>query len=148
LGGIPDFGIGFVVLIGLMAYYRLPPTSGIIFLPFLLLLTVATALAVGLWLAVLNVEYRDVRFTVPFLIQFWFFITPVAYSSTLIPEPWRPFLGLNPMTGVVEGFRSALFGTSIGSQELVLLSILVVIVLLAGGLIYFRQMEGRFADIV
>src|SRR5207245_5729130 len=104
LGGVLDFGIAFVVLLGMMVFYGIWPTSAIILLPLLLVLALVTALGVGLWLAALNVEYRDVRYTIPFLTQFWLFATPVAYPSSLLDEPWRTLYGLNPMVGVVEGF--------------------------------------------
>ena len=110
LAGLVDFGIAFVVLLGMMLYYGIVPTAAIVTLPLFLLLAVATALAVGLWLSALNVQYRDVRHTIPFLTQIWLFATPVAYASSLIPEPWRAWYGLNPMVGVVEGFRWALLG--------------------------------------
>jgi lipopolysaccharide transport system permease protein len=148
LGGLVDFAIGFVVLLGLMLYYGISPTLAILAVPLLLLFALATALAVGLWLSALNVQYRDVRYMIPFLVQFWLFVTPVAYSSSLIPERWRPLLGLNPMTGVVEGFRWALLGTSGQVGPLVLLSVVVVIGLLVGGLLYFQRMEGSFSDVV
>ncbi len=109
---------------------------------------VLAAIAVGLWLAALNVQYRDVRYTLPFLTQLWFFATPVAYSSSLIPEPWRVWFGLNPMAGIVDGFRWALLGTSAGGAMLTLTSLLVVVVLLIGGVFYFRRMERSFADLV
>jgi lipopolysaccharide transport system permease protein len=112
-----------------------------------ILLAIATALAVGLWLSALNVQYRDVRYTLPFLTQFWLFATPIAYSSTLVPERWRPLYGLNPMAGVVEGFRWALLGKG-GVGPMLIVSVLAVILLLLGGLVYFRRMEKTFADVV
>ena len=105
-----DFAIAFVVLLGMMVYYGIVPTVAVLTLPLFLVLAIATALAVGLWLSALNVEYRDVRYTMPFLVQFWLFITPIAYPSSLVPEKWRRLYGLNPMAGVVEGFRWALLG--------------------------------------
>ncbi|HUW08640.1 MAG TPA: ABC transporter permease, partial [Anaerolineae bacterium] len=116
-------------------------------LPFFLLLAVATALAVGLWLSALNVQYRDVRYTIPFLTQFWLFATPIAYPSSLVPERWRAWYGLNPMAGVAEGFRWALLGKQ-PPGPLLAVSIIVVVLLLIGGLYYFRRMEKTFADIV
>jgi lipopolysaccharide transport system permease protein len=148
LAGLVDFAIAFVVLLGMMLYYGIYPTVAIVTLPLFILFAVATALAVGLWFSALNVEYRDVRYTIPFLTQFWLFATPVAYPSSLVPEPWRAFYGLNPMAGVVEGFRWALLGKSGGMGSLMLVSVLTVIVLLIGGLIYFRRMEKTFADLV
>lgn len=148
LAGLVDFGIAFVVLLGMMLYYGIVPTAAIVTLPLFLLLAVATALAVGLWLSALNVQYRDVRHTIPFLTQIWLFATPVAYASSLIPEPWRAWYGLNPMAGVVEGFRWALLGQTGSPGSLVLVSAFVVTVLLVGGLVYFRRMEKQFADMV
>jgi len=148
LAGLVDFGIAFVVLLGMMFYYGIVPTAAALTLPLFLLLAIATALAVGLWLSALNVQYRDVRYTIPFLTQFWLFATPIAYSSSLVPERWRVLYGLNPMAGVVEGFRWALLGKSGGVGRLVIVSALVVSVLLFGGLVYFRRMEKTFADVV
>jgi lipopolysaccharide transport system permease protein len=146
--GLVDFVLAFVVLLGMMLYYGIVPSSAIVTLPLFILFAIATALAVGLWLSALNVEYRDVRYTIPFLTQFWLFVTPVAYPSSLIPEPWRALYGLNPMAGVVEGFRWALLGTSGGTGPLMLVSVLAVLALLVGGLMYFRRMEKTFADLV
>jgi lipopolysaccharide transport system permease protein len=148
LGGLVDFCVAFVVLIGLMIYYGMAPTIAVVALPLFLLLAIATALAVGLWLSALSVEYRDVRYVIPFLTQFWLFATPVAYSSSLVPERWRFIYGLNPMAGVVEGFRWALLGQTGGPGPLIIVSGLVVVVLLFSGLLYFRRMERTFADIV
>jgi lipopolysaccharide transport system permease protein len=148
LAGIVDFAIAFVVLIVLMLYYGLRPTTAVVWLPLFVLLAIATALSVGLWFSALNVKYRDVRYTIPFLAQFWMFATPVAYSSTLIPKPWRAWFGLNPMAGVVEGFRWALFGKSGGPGALLWVSVAAVLILLTGGLFYFRRTESTFADIV
>jgi len=134
-------------LLGMMFYYRIVPTAAVALLPLFLLLAVITALSVGLWLSALNVKYRDVRYTIPFLTQFWMFLTPVAYPSSLIPERWRAFYGLNPMAGVVEGFRWALLGKS-APGPLLSVSVLAVIVLLIGGLRYFRKTESTFADVV
>ncbi len=148
LAGLVDFGIAFLVLLGMMAYYGIAPTAAMVALPFFLLLALATALGVGLWLSALNVQYRDVRYTIPFLTQFWLFATPVAYPASLVPEPWRALFGLNPMAGVVEGFRWALLGTAKGPGTLLVVSSAVVLVLLVGGLYYFRRMEKSFADVV
>jgi len=147
LAGLVDFGIAFVVLLGMMVYYGFAPTTASLTLPFFLLLAVATALAVGLWLSALNVQYRDVRYTIPFLTQFWLFATPIAYPSSLVPERWRAWYGLNPMAGVAEGFRWALLGKQ-PPGPLLAVSIIVVVLLLIGGLYYFRRMEKTFADIV
>lgn len=148
LSGLVDFVIAFTVLIGMMFYYNLYPTSAIIFLPGLLLLALTTALGVGLWLSALNVKYRDVRYTVGFLSQFWLFATPIAYPSSLLSEPWRTIYAINPMVGVVEGFRWALLGTKTAPGPIVAVSAFVAIALLIGGAFYFRRMEKTFADVV
>jgi lipopolysaccharide transport system permease protein len=148
LAGIVDFAIAFLVLLGLMLYYGIRPTWAVAWLPLFVLLALATALSVGLWFSALNVKYRDVRYTIPFLTQFWMFATPVAYSSTLIPQPWRAWFGLNPMAGVVEGFRWALLGKSGGPGGLLWVSVVAVLLLFVGGLFYFRRTESTFADIV
>jgi lipopolysaccharide transport system permease protein len=131
-----------------MLYYGVAPGWGIVTLPFFVLLALAAALAVGLWLSALNVQYRDFRYTIPFLTQFWFFATPVVYPSSLIPERWRLLFGLNPMAGVVEGFRWALLGKAESPGPMLWVSVASVTVLLVGGLFYFRRMERSFADIV
>lgn len=148
LAGVVDFAIAFVMLLGMMFYYGVPLTARLLTLPLFILLAVAAALSVGLWLSALNVQYRDVRHTVPFLTQFWMYATPIAYSSTLIPEKWRVIYGLNPMTGVVEGFRWVLLGKESDIFPLVAISVLIVAGLLIGGLVYFKHMEDRFADII
>jgi lipopolysaccharide transport system permease protein len=147
LPGLVDFVIAFVVLLGMMFYYQIPLTGRILFLPVFILLGVMTALAAGFWLSALNVEYRDIRYVVPFLTLFWQYATPVAYSSSLIPEKWRLLYGLNPMAGVVEGFRWALLGKGeVGS--LIWASVIIVLLLLISGLIYFKRMEDTFADVI
>ena len=143
-----DFAIAFVVLVAMMAYFRIAPTANVVWLPLFLLLALATSLGVGLWLSALNVEYRDVRYVVPFLTQFWMFATPIAYPSSLLSEPWRTVYALNPMVGVVEGFRWALLGTRTAPGPTVLVSAVMALAILAGGALYFRRMEKRFADIV
>src|SRR5882762_6474903 len=145
LGGLVDFAVAFVLLLAMMLYYGIVPTLAIVTLPAFLLLAIMTALGVGLWLSALNVKYRDVRYTINFLIQFWLFATPVAYPSSLVPERWRALYGLNPMAGVVEGFRWALLGTNNPPGALLAVSIAVVVLLLVGGLYYFRRMEQQFA---
>lgn len=147
LAGVVDFAISFVVLLGLMAYYGIRPTGAVLVLPFFVIFAVAAALSVGLWLSALNVQFRDVRYTIPFLTQFWMFATPVAYPSSLVPEHWRPLLGLNPMAGVVSGFRWALLGQRNAPGPLLWVSIAAVVLLLIGGLMYFRRMESTFADV-
>ena len=148
LGGLVDFGIAFVLLIVMMFFFGIVPTVAILTLPFFILLALALALAVGLWLSALNVQYRDVRYVIPFLNQFWLFATPIAYSSGLVPEVWRAWYGLNPMAGVVEGFRWALLGKTGGTASLFIVSIVIVGALLVSGLAYFRRMEKTFADVV
>ncbi len=146
--GLVDFGIAFVVLLGMMVWYGiLPSLLPLLALPLLVLFAVATALSVGLWLSALNVEYRDVRYTIPFLTQFWLFLTPIAYPATIVPDQFRALYGLNPMVGVVEGFRWALLGTEPPGAELYV-SIVTVVVLVLGGLFYFRRMERQFADVI
>lgn len=142
-----DFTIAFVILLGMMLYFGFYPTVNIICLPAFILLALATSLGVGLWLSALNVQYRDFQYTVPFLIQLWLFASPVVYPSTLLPEPYRIIYGLNPMAGVIEGFRWALLGTTPPSS-LMAVSIGVAIAILISGAFYFRRMEKTFADVV
>jgi lipopolysaccharide transport system permease protein len=148
LAGLVDFVIAFALVIGMMAWYHMRPTLAILTLPFFVILAIATALGVGLWLSALNVQYRDVRYTLGFIVQLWLFASPVAYSSTLVPARWRPFYGLNPMAGVIEGFRWALLGKTQASGAMLWVSVLVVAVTLVGGLYYYRRMEKTFADVV
>ena len=148
LSGLVDFLIAFMILIGMMLYFGIVPGWPILVLPGFIALAVLTALAVGLWLSALNVQYRDVRYTMSFLVQFWLFATPVAYPSSLIPETWRALYGLNPMAGVVEGFRWALLDKTSPPGAMLWVSVFVVTILLTGGLYYFRRMEQQFADIV
>ncbi len=146
--GVVDFGIAFLVLVGLMLVYGIVPTVATLALPAFLLLAMATALGVSLWLSALNVQYRDVRYVIPFLIQFWMYATPVVYPSSLIPERWRVVYGLNPMAGVVEGFRWALLGQGAPPGPMMAVSIAMVVLLLVSGAFYFRHMERTFADVV
>ncbi len=149
VSGVVDFLLSFVVLILMMLAYHIVPTVNVLWLPLLLLLAGVTALGVGLWLAALNVQFRDVRFVVPFLTQFWMFATPIAYPSSLIKNDLlRALYGLNPMTGVVEGFRWALLGTDTAPGPILLVSSTAAIVILIGGAFYFRRMERTFADVV
>ncbi|MCM3874289.1 MAG: ABC transporter permease [Pyrinomonadaceae bacterium] len=148
LSGIVDFALAFVVLLGMMLFYGIVPTVNALWLPLFLLLALITSLGVGLWLSALNVEYRDVRHAVPFITQFWLFVTPIAYPSSLLPEPWRTLYGLNPMVGVVEGFRWALLGTSTAPGPIIAVSSAAALVILITGAFYFRRMEKTFADIV
>jgi lipopolysaccharide transport system permease protein len=142
-----DFAVSLVLLFVMMVYYGFMPTINIVFLPLFLLLALATSLGVGLWLSALNVKYRDFQYTVPFLIQIWMFASPVVYASSLVPERLRVWYGLNPMTGVIEGFRWALLGSGTPSA-MVLVSVGMVIVLLVSGMFYFKRMEQYYADIV
>jgi lipopolysaccharide transport system permease protein len=146
-GGV-DFVLAFVVLVGMMLFYGIVPTVAVVWLPLLLLLALVTALGVGLWLTAMNVQFRDVRYAIPFLIQAWMFATPIAYPSSLLDEPWRTLYGINPMAGVVEGFRWALLGTETAPGPIVLVSALVAVGLLVSGAFYFRRMEKTFADVV
>jgi len=148
LAGLLDFAIAFGVLLALMLAYGVAWTPRLLVVPFLVLFALLTAVAAGLWLSALNVKYRDIRYALPFLAQFWMFATPIAYSSTLIPERWRALYSLNPMTGVVEGFRWALLGKSNFVGPMIAVSAAVVLVMLVGGLVYFKRMEDEFADVV
>jgi lipopolysaccharide transport system permease protein len=149
LSGLVDFVIAFVILIGLMVYYRVTPSINVIWaLPLLLLLAIVTALGVALWLSAINVQYRDVNYALPFLTQFWFFITPVAYSSNLISDKWQLIYSINPMAGVVNGFRWALLGVGNGPDAGLWISAIVSVVFLISGLFYFRNMEKTFADTI
>jgi lipopolysaccharide transport system permease protein len=148
LSGVVDFALAFIVLLGMMLYYHVVPTVQVLWLPLLLLLALITALGVGLWLSALNVQFRDIRYVVPFITQFWMFATPIAYSSSLLHEPWRTLYGLNPMVGVVEGFRWALLGTHTAPGPMIAVSSVATLTLLIGGAYYFRRMEKSFADVV
>jgi lipopolysaccharide transport system permease protein len=132
----------------MMAYYGFAPTANVVWILPLLLLALVSALGVGLWLSALNVRYRDVRHALPFLVQAWLFITPIAYPSSLLDEPWRTVYGLNPMAGVVEGFRWALLGTDSAPPAMVLTSAVVALAILVSGAFYFRRVEARFADVI
>lgn len=147
LSPLIDFAIAFVILIIMMAYYGFVPTIAIVLLPAFILLALLTSLAVGLWLSALNVKYRDFQYTIPFLIQIWLFASPVVYPASMLPQSWQYIYALNPMVGVIEGFRWALLGTK-PPELLILVSVGVVIVLLIGGLFYFKRMEQYFADVV
>jgi lipopolysaccharide transport system permease protein len=148
LAGVVDFAISFVVMIGLLLYFGIGLTPALLLLPIFLLLALICAIAVGLWLSALNVKYRDIRYVVPFLTQFWMYATPIAYSSSLIPEKWHWLYSLNPMVGVVEGFRLSLLGKSSLDVFSLCISAFMVLVLLIGGLYYFKRMETSFADII
>lgn len=146
--GLVDFVLAFLVLMAMMLYYGIFPTLNTLWLPFFFLLALVTSLGVGLWLSAMNVRFRDIRYTVPFLIQFWMFSTPVVYPTSLLSEPWRTLYGLNPMVGVVEGFRWGLLGTSTAPGAIIAVSSLMAIAILVGGAFYFRRVEKSFADVV
>jgi lipopolysaccharide transport system permease protein len=148
LGGLVDFAIAFLILVVLMIYYKITPTTAIWTLPLFLVLTVVTALGVALWLSAINVQYRDVNYVLPFLTQFWLFLTPVAYSANVISAKWQVVYSLNPMAGVVNGFRWALLGTNTGPNMNMVVSICISLVVLVSGLFYFRSMERTFADTI
>jgi len=146
LAGLLDFAVAFALLLGLQAYYGVGPGWTLALLPLFLLLALGAALGLGLWLSALNVEYRDVRYVIPFFLQIMLFATPVVYSSTLVPERWRAVLGLNPMAGAIEGFRWTLFDLSNPSWSLMGVSLATTATLLATGWLYFARMERTFAD--
>jgi lipopolysaccharide transport system permease protein len=147
LSPLVDFAIAFGILVALMFWYGIVPGAALVWLPALMVLAVATAAATSIWLSALNVRYRDVRFVVPFVVQIWMFATPVAYPASLVPEKWRALYGLNPMAGVIEGFRWALVGGP-APGLMTLVSALVVAVALGGGIAYFRSFECTFADLI
>lgn len=146
VSGSVDFLCSFVVLIAMMLYYGIVPSLAVLWLPFFLILACTAALGVGLWLSALNVQFRDVRYVIPFLTQLWLFATPIAYPSSLLSEPLRTLYGLNPMVGVVEGFRWALLGTGTSPGPMLLVSSLASVVVLITGAFYFRRMEVTFSD--
>jgi lipopolysaccharide transport system permease protein len=148
LAYVVDFLLSCLIMAGVMAYYGVVPTVWVAVLPLLLLLTMATALAAGLWLAALNARYRDIVYTVPFIVQFWFFLTPIVYSAQILPARFTFIYGLNPMVGVVQGFRWALIGQADHVGPLLILSCGIVLATLVGGLAYFRRTETIFADVV
>lgn len=148
LAGLVDFGVGFLLFLVMMIYYGIRLGVPLLLFPFFLLLAVLTALGVGLWLSAMNAIYRDVRYVVPFLVQFWLFASPVAYSSSLVPAKWRWLYGLNPMAGVIEGFRWSLSGQGTPPGRMILISTSIVLLLVATGLVYFQKMETTVADVV
>jgi lipopolysaccharide transport system permease protein len=148
LGGLVDFLLAFIILLGMMLYYGFVPTINILWFPFFVLLAMMTALGVSLWLSAMNVQFRDVRYMIPFITQVWLFATPVAYPSSLLSEPWRTLYGLNPMVGVVEGFRWALLGTGTAPGAIFIVSFFVAFLILISGVYYFRRMEKTFADVI
>jgi lipopolysaccharide transport system permease protein len=148
VSGVVDFALAFVVLLGMMVFYGFKPTSAIWLLPLLLLLTLLTALGTGLWLSALNVAYRDVGYVIPFIVRLWFFLTPITYSASIVPETYQALYALNPMTGVVQGFRWAMLGVGSAPSTLMIASTGAALVLLISGILYFRRMERIFADVV
>ena len=148
MAGVVDFLIAFVVLLGMMVFFNIFPTINVLVLPLFLLLALVTAVGVGLWLSALNVLFRDINYVLPFLTQFWMFLTPVAYPSSMVPSEWQVIYALNPMTGVVEGFRWALLGTGPPPGIMTLVSSITAVILLISGMFYFRRMERLFADMV
>lgn len=146
VSGLVDFGIGFLVLCAVLGIFHIRPGLAALWLPTLLLLAILTALGVGLWMSSLNALYRDVRYVVPFLVQFWMFASPVAYPTSLVPVRWRWLYGLNPMAGVIDGFRWALTGHGTPPGPVLLVSSAVVVLILLGGLVFFQRMEGAVAD--
>lgn len=148
LSNIPDFILAFIVLLGMMLYYGYVPTVNVVWLPLLLALAFVTAIGIGLWLSAMNVQFRDIRYVVPFMVQLWLFATPIAYPTSIVPETLRPLYALNPLVGVVEGFRWALLDTDTAPEPIILISAVVAVAVLLGGLLYFRRMEDTFADVV
>jgi len=143
-----DFFVSFLILVGMILWYGITPSWSVLTLPLFLLLALLTALAVSLWLSPLNVWYRDIGYTIPFLIQIWMYASPVVYPVSLVPERWRPLYSLNPIVGVIEGFRWALLGKATSAMWVWGMSTLMVLTLLAGGLAFFKRMERTFADVV
>lgn len=148
LAGLLDFSIAFIVLIGMMFYFHIYPTIMALFLPLLIILMMLTASGVGMFLAALNAKYRDIRYTIPFLVQFWMFASPIVYPASMVPEKYHLIYALNPMVGVIEGFRSVLLGTVSFPTQMLLVSTLVSMILFVIGGFYFKQMERHFADII
>lgn len=148
LAPLVDFAIAFVLLLGMMAWYGIAPTAATLALPAVFVLAIVTAMAVGLWLSALNVLYRDVRHAIPFLLLLWMYASPIAYPVSLVPERWRALYGLNPMVGVIEGFRWALLGGAGHDLATIMTSAIAVVILFVGGVVFFRRIERTFADIV
>lgn len=148
LSGVVDFGLAFIVLLGMMVFYGILPTVNVLWLPLFLLLALTTSLGVGLWFSAMNVQFRDVRYMMTFLTHFWFYATPVVYPSSLLSEPWRTLYAINPMVGVVEGFRWALLDTATAPGLIIMISCLTALTILVTGAFYFRRLEKTFADVV
>ena len=147
LSPLVDFAIASTILVGMMFYYGYPPTVKVLWLPAFIMLALMTSVGVGLWLSAMNVKYRDVRYVIPFLVQLWLFASPVVYSSSLLPQKYQAIYGLNPMSGVIEGFRWALLGTE-PPGSLIAISVIIIIVILISGAFYFRRNEKTFADVI
>lgn len=148
LSGLIDFVLAFIILLGMMVYFDTYPTLNIIWLPLLLLLGLTTSLGVGMWLTAMNVQFRDIRYVTPFLVQTWMYATPIVYPSSIFDEPWRTLYAINPMVGVIEGFRWSLLGVETQPGPIIIVSALVSILILISGAFYFRRMEKNFADVV
>jgi lipopolysaccharide transport system permease protein len=148
LATLVDFALTFLLLVGMMLIYGIRPNSHIVYVPVFALMALITSLEVGFWLSALNVNYRDIRYVVPFMVQFWMFATPIVYPSRLLPEPWRTLYGLNPMAGVVEGFRWSLLGVKTQLGPMMAISAAVSLAVLVSGMFYFRRMERTFADVI
>jgi len=148
ISGTIDFCIAFFLLIGMIVWYKIIPTVNIIFLPLFIFFAFMTALAIGLWLSALTAEFRDVIYTVPFFVQAGMYLSPVAYSSSIIPEKWKFLYSLNPMAGVIDGFRWCILGTVMPNWTGIIISVISVLVIFTGGLLYFRKMERTFADVI
>jgi lipopolysaccharide transport system permease protein len=148
LAGLVDFALAFIVLLGMVLFYRIVPTVNVVWLPFFLLLALVASLGVSLWFSAMNVQFRDIRYIIPFVSQAWMFLTPIAYPSSLLSEPWRTLYGINPMAGVVEGFRWALLGADTAPGPMVIVSASVALLILVSGAYYFRRKEISFGDII
>ncbi|HKR54719.1 MAG TPA: ABC transporter permease [Gemmatimonadales bacterium] len=149
LSGLPDIGFSFLVLVGLVAIYgHFQLSLSLLWLPVMAVLALLTAFGIGLWLSALNVQYRDIQHAVPFLVQIWLFATPIAYPSSLLAEPWRTIYGLNPMVGVVEGFRWGLLGSGRPPGMPLVVSVAAALVLVVSGAFFFRRVERTFADVI
>ena len=148
LAGLVDFTLAFIVLLIMIFFYGIIPTVNIIWLPYFFLLALITSMGVGLWFSAMNVQFRDIRYMVPFILQAWMFLTPIAYPSSLLSEPWRTLYGLNPLAGVVEGFRWALLGSDTAPGPMTIVSTLVALIILVSGAYYFRRKELIFADVI
>jgi lipopolysaccharide transport system permease protein len=143
-----DFCIAFVVLLIVMAFYGIAPNVKMLIIPLLMVVAALLALSIGLWLAPINVRFRDIKHTLPFMIQIWMYASPIVYPLSLVPEQWQMLYSLNPMVGVIEGFRWAVFGQGAPNFMALGMSAVIIVILMAGGLIFFRRMERTFADVI